>query len=254
DELDDEEFTTTSKNDEDFDKKSKSGKKLNVDDAQAPKQLKITDVPAHLRNNWSNFQMELLMLLALAVYLINYALGKAKNHKLATVWFENSRDILYSNFEVTVRFTLNNDDLDCCVFCLGKKKSLNKLVKDMTDLSQFCTEKKNMDRLGLPDDFTLYAETAEVTSSIIDSKTLPILQKYDDLIDYIHVSDQYSGLKVAEGETQSKLPETCRVVIFQFNVPGRLSANEKSMVDLKPLLSFTFYCLDKIRRFRLSRE
>lgn len=35
---------------------------------------------------------------------------------------------------------------------------------------QFCTEKKNADKLGLPEDFAVFAEIAEATNSILDTK------------------------------------------------------------------------------------
>jgi len=195
-----------------------------------PQQLRFTDVPNHLRNNWSNFQVELLMLMGLGLYLLTYAYGKSKNYRLATFWFDTNREILQSNFEVVgddgttqevqqnvlmkesdssynlwctgrqgcqgmlvqlkflkrqdivsmvmqlfkpkydkvvVKVILNPDETDPYVLALGNKKSVAKLAKDMNDLCQFCTEKKNADKLGLPEEFAVFAEIAEATGSIL---------------------------------------------------------------------------------------
>ena len=67
---------------------------------QQSTQLKFADVPAHLRNNWSNYQVEILMLVALVVYLINYVIGKQCNQTLATQWFEAHQELLQEQFSL----------------------------------------------------------------------------------------------------------------------------------------------------------
>lgn len=57
-------------------------------------------MPAHLRNNWLNFQVELMLIFGLLIYLANYLFGKSKNQSLANSWFEQHRNILEENFYV----------------------------------------------------------------------------------------------------------------------------------------------------------
>lgn len=279
--------------------------------------LKFTDVPAHLRNNWSNYQVELLMMFGLGVYLLNYIYGKTKNQTLAQAWFDAHKDLLQQQFavvgddgtskevqqdvlvketdstfvvwcsgrsgcngmlvklqmlkrqdivsvmslimrpkhdQITIRVELEADEMDTYVFAVGQKKSLAKLAKDMTDLTMYTTEKKNADKQGLPSNFTILSEIAEATANMLDPKVLAAINKYDDCVDYFHFSDQYSGAKPPEGETQSKLPDTTRVLYFCFNIPGKLSAGERHVEYTRPLMQLVFHYMEKVRRFRLSRE
>ena len=57
-------------------------------------------VPLHLRNSWDSYYLELLMLAAVASYLLNYMNGKAKNQRLATAWLNCHRELLESNFSL----------------------------------------------------------------------------------------------------------------------------------------------------------
>uniref|UniRef100_A0A914V2V8 PAT complex subunit CCDC47 n=1 Tax=Plectus sambesii TaxID=2011161 RepID=A0A914V2V8_9BILA len=277
-----------------------------------PQPLKFADVPAHFRSNWTNYQVELLVLSGLVVYLLNYVYGKTKNQTLAYTWFEEHRELLEQQFAVVgddgsthgdqpttshlvketdstfaiwcsgragcqgmlvqlkllkrqdlvsvisqmirpkydrviVRVELDNNEMDSYVFALGQRKSLVKLVKEMTDLSLFTMEKKNADKLGLPASFTIFSEISEATTSMIDPRVTQVINKYEECIDYIHFSDQYSGLKPQEGETQTRLPESANVLVFGFNIPGKMGASERHIEQIKPLLSMVFYCLDKVR-------
>lgn len=44
----------------------------------------------------------------------------------------------------------------------------------------------------------LLNEIGEAASFILDAKVTALLNKNEDLIDYIHISDQYSGYRNAE--------------------------------------------------------
>lgn len=48
------------------------------------------------------------------------------------------------------------------------------------------------------DNYILLNEIGEAASFILDAKVISLLNKYEDLIDYIHVTDQYSGLRNTE--------------------------------------------------------
>jgi hypothetical protein len=294
---------------------SSSGDK---DDEGAPT-LKITDVPAHLRNNWFNFQVELIMIFGLGIYLVNYVYGKTKNQALATAWFEGNRRVLEENFaivgddgrdkeppsegvmlkesdsvfsvwcsgraacqsmlaqlrllkrqdlvsmisklvkpsydQLVIKAVMNADDMDTFVFVVGKTKTLTKLGKEMTDLSSYCANKKAGESNGLPASMMVLSELGEASAAMLDPKIVATLNRYEECIDYIHISDQYTGPRPQDYETDSqKLPEAQRVLIFGFNIPGKTLCSEKHVESIKPLLSFVFYCIDKTKRFRLSRE
>ncbi|KRY91951.1 Coiled-coil domain-containing protein 47 [Trichinella pseudospiralis] len=259
-------------------------------------QLKITDVPGHLRNNWNNF---------------------TKNHSLAVAWFDSNRPFLEENFsivgddgispEVTknvlikesenhyivwcsgrqgcigmeihlklikrqdllslilyiirpkfdiieIKIILNPEEMDPFVFALGTKRSAIKNAKEIMDLNLYCSEKKNVEKLGLPSSYVLHSEIGEVATGLLDSKMVSALCKYKDVIDYIHISDQFVGIKPIEMENMAKPPETAKVVMICLNIPGQLRATEEDVCTLQPLMIFIFHVLEKVRRFRLTRE
>jgi len=101
------------------------------------------------------------------------------------------------------------------------------------------------------------SEIPEVTSAMLtDSKLMAMLSKYPDAIDSIHFSDQYTGVKPPEDQTPAELPEGKKVLIFTFNITG---IRDKQSIDdsaeaMKPLMLLVLYFIDKVKRFRLSRE
>ncbi|KRX19558.1 Coiled-coil domain-containing protein 47 [Trichinella nelsoni] len=283
--------------------------KQNAGPSKTVTQLKITDVPGHLRNNWNNFVVELFLIFGLIVY--------TKNHSLAVAWFDSNRPFLEENFsivgddgispEVTknvlikesdnhyivwcsgrqgcigmeihlklikrqdllslifyiirpkfdiieVKIILNPEEMDPFVFALGTKRSAIKNSKEIMDLNLYCSEKKNVEKLGLPSSYILHSEIGEVTTGLIDSKIVSALCKYKDVVDYIHISDQFVGIKPIEMENMTKPPETAKVVMICLNIPGQLRATEEDVSSLQPLMIFIFHVLEKVRRFRLTRE
>ncbi|KRY42121.1 Coiled-coil domain-containing protein 47 [Trichinella spiralis] len=283
--------------------------KQNAGPSKTVTQLKITDVPGHLRNNWNNFVVELFLIFGLIVY--------TKNHSLAVAWFDSNRPFLEENFsivgddgispEVTknvlikesdnhyivwcsgrqgcigmeihlklikrqdllslifyiirpkfdvieIKIILNPEEMDPFVFALGTKRSAIKNSKEIMDLNLYCSEKKNVEKLGLPSSYILHSEIGEVTTGLIDSKIVSALCKYKDVVDYIHISDQFVGIKPIEMENMTKPPETAKVVMICLNIPGQLRATEEDVSSLQPLMIFIFHVLEKVRRFRLTRE
>lgn len=55
--------------------------------------------------------------------------------------------------------------------------------------------------------------------------------------------------------TQLTMPEVKRVLLIGLNISikGRIN-NAESQEKIRPLMQLTFYLLDKIRRFKLSKE
>ncbi|KRX62285.1 Coiled-coil domain-containing protein 47 [Trichinella sp. T9] len=292
--------------------------KQNAGPSKTVTQLKITDVPGHLRNNWNNFVVELFLIFGLIVYVINYICGKTKNHSLAVAWFDSNRPFLEENFsivgddgispEVTknvlikesdnhyivwcsgrqgcigmeihlklikrqdllslifyiirpkfdvieIKIILNPEEMDPFVFALGTKRSAIKNSKEIMDLNLYCSEKKNVEKLGLPSSYILHSEIGEVTTGLIDTKIVSALCKYKDVVDYIHISDQFVGIKPIEMENMTKPPETAKCLTkCEYLVPGQLRATEEDVSSLQPLMIFIFHVLEKVRRFRLTRE
>ena len=54
---------------------------------------------------------------------------------------------------------------------------------------------RSAERFGLPAHFSLLSEIHEAAAAILDSRVVAVVNKYPDLVEYIHVSDQYSGPK-----------------------------------------------------------
>lgn len=75
-----------------------------------------------------------------------------------------------------------------------------------------------------------------------------MLNKYSSLIDFIHISDQFSGPQDAEA-TEVKQPDTKRMLIVSYFIPEKAD-----LEDMKPLLQLVLHLVDKLKRFRLSKE
>eukprot|EP00095_Tigriopus_kingsejongensis_P012234 maker-scaffold87_size395581-snap-gene-0.17 protein:Tk12234 transcript:maker-scaffold87_size395581-snap-gene-0.17-mRNA-1 annotation:"coiled-coil domain-containing protein 47" len=288
------------------------------DKPAAPKTISITTLPAHLRNNWDSYYLEILMAAGLVVYFLNFFAGQSKNHRLATAWFEAHRALLESQFElvgddgaqnvedietrlvkasehayslwcsgrvgcqglgvelrfvkrqdlvsvvgqllkptpdqVQIKVHLGRDDMDSFVFCVAHKKAAGGLSKEMADLATFCPERRPGEKFGLPTQFSVMSEMAEVASAMLDAKLMAMLNKYPDAIESVHVSDQYTGAKATDDQTPTELPEGQKVLICTFNIPLKQHPLEEAVEGMKPHLLLVFYLMDKVRRYRLSRE
>jgi len=292
-----------------------------------PKTINIAKIPAHLRNNWENYYLEILMTLGLIVYFLNFFTGKAKNQKLANVWFSANKSLLESNFslvgddgaknvedietqmqkesenlftlwcsgrtccegmlveikllkrqdivsliadamkpgqnkdQIRIKVHMNPEDMDSYVFCLAQKKAAAKMAKELNDVMTFCPERKStvLDKYGLnanvSSNFCVMSEIPEVTAAMLDSKMVAVLSKYPEALDSIHFSDQYTGVKPSEEQAPEEWPAPKKVLIFTFNINvAKGQSVEECMESLKPMMMLVFYFMDKIKRFRLSRE
>lgn len=119
--------------------------------------------------------------------------------------------------QIHITVKMNKEDMDTFVFCAAAKKTAQHLVKDITDLSIFCPERKLGEKFGLPVNFNVMSEISEAASAMLDSKVVAFMNKYSEYIDFIHFSDQYSGSKVTEDTGTLKLPETEKVILIFLN-------------------------------------
>ncbi|CAH1376641.1 hypothetical protein MTP99_018039 [Tenebrio molitor] len=156
--------------------------------------------------------------------------------------------------QVHIKVTMNKEDMDNFVFCVASKKTSLHLSKEMADLSVYCPERRPGDKHNIPASFNVMSEISEATSAMLDSKVVAVLNKFTDLVDYIHFSDQYSGPKQQEDTGVLKLPDNQKVLMFGFNMPLKGVSLEEAMNQLKPLLIMVFYCMEKVKKYRLSKE
>lgn len=152
--------------------------------------------------------------------------------------------------QVQIRVELSKDSMDTFVMAVCSKKSATKLFKDMADLKQYCINVVKADeKYNIPSGFSLLSEIGEATTAILDSRLTAILSKYSQSIESIHISDQYSGLTVQDQDPQQAKPETKKVLILTY-----CFSEKTDMEELKPLMQLVIYLVEKLKRFRLSRE
>ncbi|XP_014478117.1 PREDICTED: coiled-coil domain-containing protein 47 isoform X2 [Dinoponera quadriceps] len=159
------------------------------------------------------------------------------------------------NDQAHIHMEISKDETDNFVLAIASKRTAMHLVRDMADISVYCPEKRPAEKFGLPSGFCVMSEIAEAASAILDTRVQHLFAKYAPHIDYIHISDQFSGRKQQEDTAQLTMPEVRRVLMVGLNISlkGR-TCDMETRQKLKILLHFTFYLLDKLRRFKLSKE
>ncbi|KAH8413500.1 hypothetical protein KR009_011817 [Drosophila setifemur] len=282
-----------------------------IDQKVEPK-LNIPNIPLHFRTHWDSYWMEMLMVAGLLAYFANFFAGKAKNARLAQLWFSTHRALLDENFALVgddgkaenenpglikeseslytlwcsgrtccegmlvelkmikrqdlvslvaglmrpqldqahIKIELTRGVMDAFVFAVGTKKTITKVFKEYTDLSKFCSQVgKPEDRYNVPSGFGVLSEVPEATSAILESRVITALNKYQSYIDYLHISDQFSGpIQQEEGATL-KPAETKAVLLAGFNLP-----KHAEMETIKPLLLLIFYLMERLKTYRMSKE
>ncbi|XP_011297516.1 coiled-coil domain-containing protein 47 [Fopius arisanus] len=153
------------------------------------------------------------------------------------------------------KIELSKDESDNFVLALATKKTAMHLTKDIADIATYCPERRPGDKFGLPPGFFVLSEIAEATSAILDTRVLQAINKYPQLVDYIHISDQFSGAKQQEESGQLSMPDVKRVLLIGLNISikGKVLTGE-NQEKMRQLLQLSFYLLDKLRRFKLSKE
>ncbi|UJR22129.1 hypothetical protein I4U23_025193 [Adineta vaga] len=190
----------------------------------------------------------------------------------------NSLAAIIKSINDTLVYTIDfsKDDMDTFVFCLAKKRSATKLHRDMIDLSQFCGEKKNADKRGLTGNYQILSEIGEASSHFIDSNLTGFVERYPDALEYIHISDQYTGMKVQSSDQQTSSTGASntgtaaqqqdalntsersvrRVLIVTFNLipqDGRsLQVTTESLSN--DYLRFVLHLIDRVTQFRFASK
>merc|ERR1712113_674314 len=72
--------------------------------------------------------------------------------------------------------------------------------------------------------------------------------------DTIHFSDQFTGPNPTDDQQPLELPQGKQVLIFVFNLLTEDKTLEQAIEETKPLMQLVFYCMDKVKRYKLSRE
>ena len=102
------------------------------------------------------------------------------------------------NDQAHIRIDLTKDETDNFILAVAAKKTAVHLARDMADISVYCPEKRPGEKLNLPSGFLIMSEIPEATSAILDTRVIQAFSKYAQYIDYIHISDQFSGPKQQE--------------------------------------------------------
>lgn len=102
------------------------------------------------------------------------------------------------NDQAHFRVELTKEETDNFVLAVATKRTATHLAKDMADISVYCPEKRPAEKFGFPAGFYVMSEIAEAASAIFDNRFIQTFTKYSQFIDYIHISDQYSGPKTQE--------------------------------------------------------
>lgn len=107
----------------------------------------------------------------------------------------------------------------------------------------------------MPAGFSVLSEIPEASAAVLDARIIAALNKYAPLIDYIHITDQFSGPVQQEDPSVLKQPEVRRMLMCGFNLPkaGRVESDDDEDATT-PLLVLVFYLLERLRRFRMSKE
>jgi len=277
--------------------------------------LQYANIPLHLRSNWGNYYLEILMILGIVVYFLNFFSGKSKNQKIANQWFNSHRSILESQFalvgddgskniddihepitkesenvftfwcsgriccegmlvelkllkrqdlvgvianalkpahdQLQIRVDMSPEDMDNFIFVIANKKASLRLSKDMYDINTYCPERRAADKYGVAGPYFVMSEVAEVASAMLDSKLVSMFKKHPECMESIHFSDQYIGPKPTDDQQPMELPQGKKVLIFTFNLDDTSPAG---IEDTQPLLHLVFYCIDKVKKYKMSRE
>uniref|UniRef100_A0A0R3VU98 PAT complex subunit CCDC47 n=1 Tax=Taenia asiatica TaxID=60517 RepID=A0A0R3VU98_TAEAS len=154
-----------------------------------------------------------------------------------------------SDDRVVVKVVLEDGEMDTWVMAVGVKKSIAALIKDHFDLATYPVDRRGQRFNGLPEGMIVLSEIGEATAAILNPTVLKVINDHQSAIEYIYISDQYSGPKASMEDLKPPKPEEIqKVLIFSFIL------DEKDVEAMKPLFNFVFYLIEKTRKLRLGKE
>lgn len=164
--------------------------------------------------------------------------------------------------QMLLKVELSKDIFDTFVFAVAQKKTASRLFKEQSDLNKFCTlVNKSDEKYKVPAGFAVLSEIPEASAAVLDSRLCAALQKYAPFIEYLHISDQFCGpVQPAEEQNSAALkqPEVKRMLMAAFNLPSakdrHFDNDEERENSSKAMLTLVFYLMEKLKRFRMSRE
>ncbi|XP_028404602.1 coiled-coil domain-containing protein 47-like [Dendronephthya gigantea] len=152
---------------------------------------------------------------------------------------------------------MSDEDMDNFVFAIYPKRTAGRMQKELQDLNFFCPERRPAEKVGLPSTYSILSESAEMLSLLSVTVTKLITDK-SDLFESLHFSDQYVGYKKnpdeAENPEEMKPQKARKVLIFTFNLPGKGKTKYTYMEMCKPLINLIFHFMDKVKKFKLSKD
>ena len=126
--------------------------------------------------------------------------------------------------QVHIRVNICPEDMDSFIFCISNKKASMRLSKNEW-FKHLLPERRPSDKFAIPGNYFI-----------------------------IHFSGQYTRPKPTKDQQPLELPVKKQVLIFMFNILNKDKTMEEAIEDMKPLMLLVFYCLDKVKRYKLSRE
>lgn len=155
--------------------------------------------------------------------------------------------------QITIKIFLKDDSMDSFVFCLANKKTGLKIVKEYNDVVTFCTQRKSIEKYTfLNDNFILLNEIGDVTSLVLDNQLINLLASSPELINYIHISDQFSGLKPNDQDAPlTKAPLVKKVLTLSFNCP---KGSSYDMEEMKEFVLMSLNLAERVKRFKLKKD
>lgn len=147
-----------------------------------------------------------------------------------------------------LRFLLNQDGYENFVFCIANKNQAPKLAKELVDINTFCPKRKPISQHGVDSErLFVMSELSDVASFILDQSTNSFLAANDQLINFLHITDQYSTLKAEDLSPALKLANPKRMATFSFKISQKTS-------DSVEFIRFALNLLDRLRRFKLAKD
>lgn len=106
---------------------------------------------------------------------------------------------------------------------------------------------KSDEKYGIPTGFSVLSEIAEASAAMLDARVVAMLHKYSDIIESIHISDQYTPAIPNEGEQQVTKPETKKMLVVSF------ALKTDSEEEMKPLLQLVIYLIGEFVKGSLNK-